>query len=90
MLYWAGIGDTQAITLGWDRGRIHSVIVEFVSAVRNISRDPESGEMNGQYDIVLPFELHSGQRPMIITLEELSEFTGNFHLGQYPVCDRGQ
>lgn len=76
MLYWASIGNTQAITLGEDKERIQSIVVELVSAVRNISRDPESGEMNGQYEwdsleIVLPFEVHSRQRLMIITPEEL-------------------
>ena len=53
------------------------VVLELVSAIRNISRHPEWGEMNGHYtwdrlEIVLTFELHSRERLMIITLEELS------------------
>jgi len=54
----AGPGDRK--------GRIQGAVAEIIYAVRNISRDPEQGEMNGQYvgdslEIVLPSGLHSGQ-----------------------------
>ena len=51
--------------------------------------DPEWGEMNGQcewdsLEIVLPFELCSGQRLMIITLEELSNSQETFTWANIP------
>lgn len=71
------LGGAQAVSLGEDKVRIQNIEAELVSAVQNISMDPEWGEMNEQeewnnLEIVLPFELHSGKRHTIRTLEELS------------------
>lgn len=64
----------QAVNLGEDKVRIQSVEEELVSAVQNISMAPEWGKMNEQkewnsLEIMLHFELHSGKRLTIITLE---------------------